>query len=321
MSVTLESAKTGVFAPPPPDRPWAKPLRDHPTQSATAIDGWSSVLFGFPFLAAGIFITLALLDTVRSPKQPPGWVIGIAAGMFLGGGVFFLMHGIGGVMRRNAWRREAAARPNEPWLYDHPWRREGIAFSSFDDMVKRLLAAIVWTTFLLPFAWVGWQGAWPFLVAVAIFGLPALIFWYRWAQLLFDFLRDGPSYLAYDEFPFALGGMLRARLQVPRHVSVIEAMALTLRCVEEKYVTTGRGESRSTNVVCYEIYSESITLNRDRLRGPVGGEISFEFRVPSEQPETTLIATWPTYWEIEAKGRVRGVNYEAVFLVPVYKTS
>ena len=31
-------------------------LLNHPTQSATAIDGWKSALFGMPFLAAGTFI-------------------------------------------------------------------------------------------------------------------------------------------------------------------------------------------------------------------------------------------------------------------------
>jgi hypothetical protein len=326
MPVTFESAeaaRAGLCGPPLADQPSAKVLAEHRTLSATAIDGWSSALFGVPFVTAGLVTALVALDRIHPQKNAPDWVIGIIAGMFFFGGLFFVVHGIRGVIGKAAWRREAAAHPNQPWLYDYRWCREGIAFSAFDDMVKRLLAAIVWTTFLLPFAWVGLtqRGAWPFLVAVGIFGLLGLIFWYRWAQMLFDFLRYGNSFLTYNEFPFTLGGMLRARLRVANHVSAIDELILTFRCVQEKDVTVNTGRDRERKVVCYELYAESATLDRDRLNGLVAGEIPVEFKIPPDQPATTLIATPPTYWEIEAKGKAYGVEYQAYFLVPVYKIS
>lgn len=323
MPVAFETTTTSnFFAPPLAEAPSAKVLNDHRTHSATTINGWGSALFGVPFMVAGFFISLVPLDRIHPQKHAPAWVIGIIAGMFAFGGVFFFVHGILGVIREAAWRRETAARPYEPWLYDYHWRREGIAFSAFDDMVKRLLAAIVWTAFLLPFGWVGMtqRGAWPFLVAVAIFGLLGLIFWFRWAQMLFDLLRYGNSFLTYDQFPYSLGGTLRARLRVPNHLSAIDELTLTLRCVVEKYVSTGSGQNRTSKVVCYELYGESITLDRNRLNSLVAGEIPVEFKVPSDEPATTLTATPPTYWEVEAKGKARGVGYQAVFLVPVYKT-
>jgi hypothetical protein len=57
------------------------------------------------------------------------------------------------------------------------------------------------------------------------------------------------------------------------------------------------------------------------LTGFASGDIPIEFRVPPDQPTTTLVATPPTYWEIEANGKARGTGYQAFFLVPVYKTS
>jgi hypothetical protein len=298
-------------------------LANHRTQSATAVDGWGSALFGLPFIAAGVFIGLVALDKIQGRKHAPNWLIGIIAGMFFFGGVFFFLHGIRGVARKAAYRREAAQRPSKPWLYDHHWRREGIAFSAFDDMLKRLLAALVWTTLLLPFGWVGMniRGAWPFLVAVGIFGLLGLIFWFRWAQMLLDLLRYGNSFLTYESFPFALGGTLRARLRSPHNISAIDQLTLTLRCVQEKYVTTGSGDNRQTNVVCYQLYNDVANYDRDRLAGLAGNDIPIEFRLPADQPTTNLAATPPIYWEIEAKGKARSVGYEAVFLVPVYKVS
>jgi len=306
-----------AFSPDPAGHPV---LANHRSQTTTTLNGWSSTLFGVPFMVAGVWIAwFALARRIETP----GWLIALVAGMFFFGGAFFTVHGVRGVIRQTTYARAAAAHPSEPWLSDFHWRREGIVFSAFEDMLGRLLAAMVWTTFLVPFAWVGLnvRGAWPFLAAVGIFGLLGLIFWFRWAQMLLDLLLYGNSYLTYESFPFPLGGTLRALLRSPHHVSTIDQLTLTLRCVQEKCVATGSGSDRSTRVVCYEIYRDVMTCDRDRLTTLRGNDIPIEFRLPSDQPSTHLAATPPIYWEIEAKGRARGVHYEAVFLVPVYKLS
>lgn len=333
MPVTFESAeaaKVSFFGPPLAEHPSATVLINHPAQSATTIDGWPAVVFGVPFMGVGAFIGWMMHAhpathpaAHHAAKNAPDWMGPAIAGMFFLAGAFVFLHGVRGLIRKAVYNRDAAARPNEPWLYDHHWRREGIAFSAFDDMLKRLFGALLWTTFLIPFGWVGWtqRGAWPFLLMVGIFGLLGLIFWVRWAQMLFDFLRYGNSFLTYNQFPYSLGGTLTARLRVRRDVSAIDELALTLRCVKEQYVTTGSGQNRTSSVVCYELYGQSVTLGRDRLNGLIAGEILVEFKIPSDQPATTLISTPPTYWEIEAKGKSRGADYQAYFLVPVYKIS
>jgi hypothetical protein len=304
-----------------PDAQGHPVLLNHVSQSVTAIDDWKSALFGTPFLAAGIYIGWVATNGSPVGKHAPDWVIGIFGAMFFLGGLFFFIHGLLGVARKSAWRREAAQFPGEPWRYDFHWHREGISFSAFNDMLQRLVAALVWNAFLVPFAWIGVheKGAWPFLAGAGFMGLVGLIFWYRWAAMLFDLLRYGNSFLAYDFFPYSLGGTLRARLRSPHHISAIDELTLTLRCVQEKYVTTGSGQNRSTNVVCYELYKAVATYGRDQIIGLAGNDIPVEFRLPSDQPSTTLAATPPTYWEIEAKGKARGADYEATFLVPVYK--
>jgi hypothetical protein len=303
-----------------PDAQGHPVLANHRAQSATTINGWASTIFGVPFLAIGIFIAMMAMNTIQPRKHAPDWLIGIIAGIFFFGGAFFFVHGIHGLIRKSTYRHEAAQHPGQPWFYDYHWRREGISFSAFDDMLKRLLAALVWTVFLVPFAWAGIQGAWPFLVAVAIFGLAGLIFWFRWAQMLLDVLRYGNSFLAYNYFPFTLGTTLSVRLRSPHHVSAIDELTFTLRCVQEKYITSGSGQDRTTNVVCYELYKDAATCDRERLAGLAGNDIPIEFHLPENQPTTNLAATPPIYWEIEAKGKARGVDYEAVFLVPVYKS-
>ena len=187
-------------------------------------------------------------------------------------------------------------------------------------MMGRLLAAMAWSGFLVPFFWVGLKASVIFLVFASIFALLGLVFWFRWAQMLAELVRYGNSFLHYEQFPFYLGSTLNARLTVPAHVSDLDQLTLTLRCVVERYITSGSGNSRTNNVICYELYKSQKTLSHDQLAGYAGGDIPVSFAVPAEQPTTTLIATPPTYWEIEVRGTSAQVNYEAYFLVPVYKT-
>jgi hypothetical protein len=188
-------------------------------------------------------------------------------------------------------------------------------------MVQRLLAAVVWCAFLTPFFWIGLntRGAWLFLVIASLFGLVSLFLWYRWLQMLADLLFYGNSFLNYDGFPYFLGSSLRARLRAPNHVAAIDELMLTLRCVQEKYVTSGTGENRSTAVVCYELYKDVLSMTRDQITGLAGGDIPIQFRLPENQPSTCLGLDPPIYWEIEARGKSRQTSYEAYFLVPVYK--
>ena len=125
-------------------------LLNHRTQSSVAINGWKSVLFGSPFLAAGAFILIAALNAVKSPHSAPEWLIGVIGAMFFLPGAFLVIHGFHDLVRKVVWKREAAAHPAEPWVYDFHWHREGMAFSAFGDMLQRLLGAVLWNAFLGP---------------------------------------------------------------------------------------------------------------------------------------------------------------------------
>ena len=298
-------------------------LANHPAQSVTTIDGWKSVLFGLPFLLAGIAIECAALNMLPGRKNAPDWLIGLIGAFFFSGGAFLVVHGLRGAARKAEYERESGARPGELWLADHHWHREGAAFSAFGSMLQRLMAALVWNVFLVPFFWVGLNQRGlgrMFLVVASIFALIGIVFWARWIHMLADFFRYGGSFLSYDEFPYFLGQKLRVRLRASRHVASMNQLALTLRCVQEKYVTTGSGNERRSQVVCYELYKDVVTLAQTQLASAYAGcDMPVEFRLPEDQPPTTLVQTPPTYWEIEARGKAGGVEYEAYFLVPVYR--
>jgi len=298
-------------------------LSNHRTQSAVAIDGWSSALFGLPFLAAGICCYLAAANAISAKKHAADSLILLIASLFFLAGLFLFAHGIHGVVHKKSFLRHAALHPNELWLCDYRWDRSGFTFSAFADMFRRLAAACAWTAFISIFAFIGLtvRGAWPFAVGALIFGLFGLYFWYRWFTMLMDLLRYGNSRLEFASFPFFLGGKLEARLRAPRHLASLDELTITFRCVQERYVVSGVGNNRSQQVVCYELYKDSTSLDRGQLAALVSGSIPVEFPIPPDQPSTLLTKTPPIYWEIEAIGKSRAVGYEATFLVPVYKSS
>ena len=298
-------------------------LPDYPAQSVTAIDGIRSALFGLPFLAAGIFICLGAFNVVHGKKNAPTWIIALVGAFFLAAGLFLVLHGIYGMIHRAIYNRKSAEMPGQPWLFDFHWHPEGVSFSAFNAMLNRLVAALVWNAFLAPFFWVGYtqRGAWLFLVVASLFALLGLILWARWLKMLADLLRYGNSFLAYDTFPYFLGGTLRARLRAPRHLALLNSMTLTLRCIQERYVTTGSGRDRTTRVVCYELYKDVQSFDPARLANFAGADIPVEFPLPADKLPSTLADTPPTYWSIEANGKAPGADYQAYFLVPVYKGS
>ena len=298
-------------------------LLNHPVQSSVAIDGWKSVLFGLPFLLAGIGVICAALNLVAgSRKNAPDWLIGLIGGFFFSAGAFLIIHGLRGAARHAVYNREAAEHPGEAWLADHHWHREGIGFSAFNAMLGRLVAALAWNAFLIPFFWVGLNVRGMgrmFLVVATLFALIGLIFWGRWLQMLGELFRFGNTFFVYDEFPYFLGQTFRGRLRSPHHLSSLDELTFTLRCVQEKYVTTGSGQNRTTRVMCFELYNDALTLSRDQLTGLAGGDIPVDFKLPANQPPTFLSAAPPTYWEVQAQGKAHGgADFEAYFLIPVY---
>ena len=74
-------------------------------------------------------------------------------------------------------------------------------------------------------------------------------------------------------------------------------------------------------MVCFELYSDSKTFSRGQLAAYSNQSIPIEFPLPDSQLATSLASTPPTYWEIEASGKSSRVNFQAFFLVPVYKSA
>jgi len=286
------------------------------------IGGWGAVLFGLPFLGAGVFAALAprlAPENVNGPVQLVYW----AAAVFGLAGLYMIWIGLRRLRRRAVAARLRELHPGEPWLWDHSWSRQGAR----GDVRRRALAAVAgagaFAVFLAPFNVIafGMDGVSPralWVGVVVVFDLVTVGIIVHAIYLVMRWLKYGVATVTFGRFPFVLGeeGTIHfegtARGEPPR------TLTATLRCVEEAYETSGSGKNRSTKTVCYEVHADTRTVDdvRGRWEGRRGLALSYVF--PAAAPPTRLSERPPRYWELEIGAEVPGIDYQGRFLLPVY---
>ena len=302
---------------------WEEPVRlgKHYPVSRTTIHGGASILFGLPFLAAGIGITLITTGHFSVPAKDihaPLWVIGVAGAMFFLVGVFLMLHGFDGMKRKRRLKKGKYMAPHRPWMWDYAWEPLGISENKKKGVINALVAMGVYIAFLSPFNWLVFysEEVLPVWVkgVVIVFDLIILFVVYDFVRKLSQYLKYGDSRLRFKNFPFVLGGKMVVSLAgAPPQ---FEVMRMNLRFIEEAYEESGSGRNRSQDVVCYQRYGEEKVL---RSHDAGGSKIVMAWQLPEDSEFTTQLSVRPAkFWELEIKAETPGVDYESRFLLPIY---
>lgn len=117
-------------------------------------------------------------------------------------------------------------------------------------------------------------------------------------------------------FPFFLGERLSVRFRTQRPIGRFEKMAFTLRCVEEVTETRQDRGKTSSEVKCYQVWTDTIALEKPGALH--GGEIPLSFELPQGSYATWLGEGSPRYWELAVTAETPGLDFGATFLLPVY---
>ncbi|QIN77290.1 hypothetical protein GBA65_00800 [Rubrobacter marinus] len=302
-------------------------LHDHESRIGAAGYGWTAVLVGLAFAAAGGTLLPFALAPLYEPGGPPDvttTLVGVVFGvLFVTAGLWLAAFGLLGASRRRGVRRGREMYPGEPWRWDHGWDESGIRDDARRRPVVWALRLVALALFLVPFNAVAFSGELPWwgrlgfgLVAVT-FDLVALYSLYRFARSLTQLLRYGSGGLAYGRFPFFLGEDLDVVLRPARELPGVPLKA-TLRCVLERYEDRGTRSEPSPTAVAYELYSDEKTAAAPSGVAGRGLGVGLSFRLPEGLPSTDLAGPPLTYWELEVRGEGPGADYEVTFLVPIY---
>ena len=290
-------------------------------QSGTTIHGWGSVVFGIPFLIAGVFIFLISVGIIPVDKKDihaPLWVLSACGAMFGLPGAWLLVHGARGLSRKTRLNEGKKIRPEMPWLWDYDWEPLGISENKVKKVLGAFVAALFLLLFLSPFNWWAFfsgQGEFLLYLVVGLFDSIALVVLGNAFYKLFQLLKYGDSRLRFGDFPFYLGQTAQMTLEgLPADMNKLK---LELRCVEEAYETRGSGKNRSQQVVCYRRYGEE--RNLDPSEFPQNGSLKMEWELPEDTELSSRLSERPAlFWEIEIEAATPGIDYHSRFLLPVY---
>lgn len=227
-------------------------------------------------------------------------------------------------------RRAPTEHPGEPWLADHPWRREGTEDASARQARRALVGGGVMTVLvsMAASALLGDVEGSGLLVLGAVLGLlmaVALGLIARGVHLVLRRARHGLAELRFARFPFLLGEPLEVALVREPDGPRLEGLTATLTCVVERWVDHGEdGDAGDTGRS-----GPRRSRRREevwRVERPVawahGGRIPIRIDLPAPGGAavgTALSEDPPRYWELSLHADLPGVDFGATFLVPVYE--
>jgi hypothetical protein len=298
------------------------------TRSGSRILGWGGILFGLPFMVAGVFISLLAFgvfgdDMERNASNPSIAAFGL---LFFLPGLWISANGVYTIFKKKSAARRRALFADRPWVGDFDWDPECIRDQGRRDLFTPFIFTAVWFAFLTPFLmfFIGAGIAGKDLmvsILLLVFVAVGFLMLGMGVYRLLRYLKYGASRLWFDRFPFFLGDRLDARFNNDEGIGVFRRLTFTLRCIEERLDVVHRGNETTYSVAACQHYADTQEL--DNPLGDRALQARQDFRVsfplPAGMPPSRLAELHPTYWLLEVKADTPGIDFDTSFLVPVYR--
>jgi len=286
------------------------------------------MVFGLPFMAVGVAGALIAAGVIELRRRSglPGWLGWAVSAIFFLPGAFVFVNGVKGLFAAARLRRLREQHPNEPWLVEYAWSPEGIAADSRGSGLSQVAITAFLLVFLAPFNYFVFFGPeaseLPLVprVVVAFFDLIPVLLIAGIVVSLWHAAKYGRARLAFGSFPFYLGEPLTARFSTGRAIGEFNRMTFTLRCVEqhaESYETADN--NTGTRFRCEQLWADERVLERGGAL--YNDEVPVSFKLPDGDYGSRFASAPTRYWELEVKADTPGLDFSAVFLVPVYARS
>lgn len=227
-------------------------------------------------------------------------------------------------MRLRARSREARGR--EPWRYDHNWNIHGTDDRSVKGLAKDAMAVGGIVFFLLPFHILAYNdppGDLGFVLygALGIFDLIVLISLCYIVYKLLRMLIFGRPRMIFQQFPYVAGQTLNLVFSGGKRLANCKNLSADLHCIKEYYEWIGSNDDKSAKHVNESIYRDSLNFSTD-----AAGMAQLSFLLPHDAVSTDLIGDpntcppkVPHYWELVITFKRPGIDYEGIFLIPIYR--
>jgi hypothetical protein len=239
--------------------------------------------------------------------------------------------GLGGLTLTLAGRRKLeeqealkARHPEEPWLWQKDWASGRVEDAGRLTMWASWVFAIFWNLVSVPAGFVGVQAA---LQEGNKAALAALLFPMVGVALLVWAIRTtvrhhkyGVSRLELWTIPGVIGHTIAGTVRVTTVLQPGDGFLTTLSCVRRVTTDSGKDSSTTESILWQE--ERYIKGEPSRDAAGLGTRIPIAFRLPADSqacdandPDNRIL------WRLKLSASVRGIDYESIFEVPVFRTA
>ncbi|MCB1021913.1 MAG: hypothetical protein KDC27_18415, partial [Acidobacteria bacterium] len=288
----------------------------NPIKSANAGAG-CLMLFGLPFFLAGLLSLWAGYSEWSSGDPQENWWVALVVGSvftLVGGGIM-----AGGYFGRGKMLSAAQAEqrhPEQPWMWRPDWAQGRVDSDAKGVMWFAWIFALFWNGISAIPLIVGWEELsdepWT-LALVALFPLIG-VFLLVWAvRATLRYRKFGVSRFELSTLPGVIGGRLAGRIETRLPEPPAAGVRLSLDSI--RMVRSGKSTREKL------LWKDEQVIPAGRLsRGWQGVSIPVEFRIPADAEESSS-GSRRCFWRLSATAEVAGVDFQANFEAPVYRTA
>ena len=180
------------------------------------------------------------------------------------------------------------------------------------------ILALVWNGYVGWFLWmthhvmVPEQMPWYLWLLAATGVIPAVIAGY----LIGRFRKFGVSVFEMSPMPGVLGGPVAGTVRIPAKVETEEGFKLALQCIHQYTTRSGKNSTTHRDVLWEDSrhIEGSLSYGEETM-------VPVSFVAPYEKPATTVAGgSNGYYWRLDVTAAAPGIDYKAVFDVPVRRT-
>lgn len=278
-------------------------------------------LFGGVFFLVGLAMLISGLGDIGTSEEGDQWVLAVMGVVFATAGGAVIVAGFRHRAEVNAIEAAKQRHPSEPWMWERKWQTRRIEHHAGWTTVGLWAFAFFWNAIVLTAGALGWEemaaeaSEEPAILFVLLFPIIGIGVIVAAVRSTLQWRRFGTSALVLSRIPISLGRDLDGVLELPSDVRNAEEVVATLRCLR----TTRSGKNTTTTV----IWSDERRHPRASMGiGPSGPTLAVRFRVPADEPESTVGGGTPSIsWELSVSAAVEGVDFSASYPLPVFRTS
>ena len=277
------------------------------------------ILFATPFAGAGLFAVVQGIKKLIAGQAKDGLMLCLFGLVFSSVGFGLMFGAIWGRKKLRQTAELQARNPDKPWLLRPDWAAGKIK-STFTAPIGFLLLwsflALAMTAPALLAIPVELKKGNHLVLVVLLFPAVAL------SLLGYSFVkwrsrrRFGDCFFEPAQIPAPLGGTLEGMIVTGTRLQLEQALHLKISCIRR----TASGEDTRENILWQD---EKIFKAEARLPDPEPSHsgIPVFFKLPADQPECYARGNESVFWRLEAKSKMRGPDFSAVFDVPVFKVA